>query len=244
MTATNVSAEADYDVVADLYDRAFQDIRVRRPEWRWVHERMQLVGRDTHQPRVLDIGCGNGALLFALQSQIGRSVGVDLSSRFISIAQQRFAAYEHVTFRQVRDSHLPFPDHSFDVAISFLSFRYLEWEPVLREIRRVVTPSGRLLVVDMAARRLSLTDLPNLVGSMAQHALRPLRDRAFHAQVSRLTAHPGWHAMLQRHPIRSADEYRAFFQQHLPTRRMEILNTTLRKCVFAIDSGPLEHSQR
>lgn len=244
MTVTDALVEADYDAVADLYDRAFQDIRVRRPEWRWVQAHLRQVSRDTPRPRVLDIGCGNGALLSALSSQIGSGVGVDVSARFIAIAQRRLAAHSHVTVRHIVDSCLPFADNSFDVVISFLSFRYLEWEHVVREIRRVTAPGGRLLVVDMAAKRASITDLPRLAASTLQHALRPFRDRAFHDHVARLTVHSAWHAMLQHHPIRDAGEYRAFFQSHLPSQRMEILSTTLSKCVFAIDSGPLEQPQR
>lgn len=239
MTATNTPAEADYDAVADLYDCAFQDIRVRRPEWRWVQAHMHQASRDAHRPRVLDIGCGNGALLSALQSQIGSGVGVDVSTRFIAIARQRLAAHEHVTFRHIVDSGLPFSDDSFDVVISFLSFRYLEWDSILREIRRVTAPGGRLLIVDMAAKRASFTDLPRLATSTLQHALRPIRDKPFHDHVSRLTAHPAWRAMLLRHPIRDIDDYRACFQRHFPDQRLEILNTTLSKCVFGIDSGPL-----
>jgi len=244
MTVTDALVEADYDAVADLYDRAFQDIRVRRPEWRWVREHLRQASRDTPQPRVLDIGCGNGALLSALSSQIGSGVGVDVSARFIAIAQQRLAAHSHVTVRHIVGSCLPFADNSFDVVISFLSFRYLEWEPVVREIRRVTAPEGRLLVVDMAAKRASITDLPRLAASTLQHALRPFRDRAFHDHVARLTAHPAWHTMLERHPIRDVDEYQACFERHFPGQRMEILNTTLSKCVFAIDSGHLEQTLR
>lgn len=243
MTVADVHVEADYDAVADLYDHAFQDIRVRRPEWRWIQARLHQAVRDTHRPRVLDIGCGNGALLSALSSQIGTGVGVDVSTRFIAIAQQRLAAHPHVSFQHIVDSRLPFTDNSFDVVISFLSFRYLEWDSILREISRVTAPGGRLLVIDMAAKRASISDLHKLAASTLQHALRPFRDKAFHDHVARLAAHPAWHTMLQRHPIREFDEYKACFERHFPDQRLEILNTTLSKCVFAVDSGPLKQQE-
>ena len=41
---------------------------------------------------VLDIGCGNGHHLFALANDLGRSIGVDLSSEMIAVANERLHA--------------------------------------------------------------------------------------------------------------------------------------------------------
>ena len=55
-----------YDRVAELYDRAYADIRVRADEWQWVAERAARARAALGRPlRVLEIGCGNGALLRA-----------------------------------------------------------------------------------------------------------------------------------------------------------------------------------
>ena len=53
-----VSGEDTYNEVAELYDAVFTDIRVRKDEWEWINKHMPA-SRDI---RVLDIGCGNGAL--------------------------------------------------------------------------------------------------------------------------------------------------------------------------------------
>ena len=59
--------ERSYDRVAELYDRAYTDIRVRADEWQWVAERVVRARAAIGRPlRVLEIGCGNGALLRAL----------------------------------------------------------------------------------------------------------------------------------------------------------------------------------
>ena len=50
--------DTSYDHVAELYDAAFQDIRVRKDEWQWLNRHLPDGKID-----VLDIGCGNGALL-------------------------------------------------------------------------------------------------------------------------------------------------------------------------------------
>src|SRR5690606_3810946 len=117
-------------------------LRVRRRELRWL---TAAVG-DARDARVLDIGCGNGALLAHLSGAIAEGVGVDISPEMIAHARRR-APHPHLRFERVRGPALPLADASVDLAISFLSFRYLDWDPILREIARVLVPSGRLLVV-------------------------------------------------------------------------------------------------
>lgn len=240
--APHSSIPADYDAVASLYDRAFRDIRVRRDEWRWLSQRFDALHAHRPRPRVLDIGCGNGALLIALQDKLQVGVGVDVSTPFITLAQHNASAFAHLTFQPVRDAALPFRDDSFDVVTSFLTFRYLDWDAVLREVLRVLAPQGRLLIVDMVEQRASPRDLPLLARSGLRHLLRPVRDRDFHRNVKELTAHPEWHRMLQRNPIRPEAAYRACLSRWFPERSgraLEALNCTWTKRVIAFDSGPL-----
>lgn len=76
------TGDTSYDHVAELYDAAFEDIRVRKDEWRWLNEHLP-VGK----LRVLDIGCGNGALLNALSERLESGCGVDESARIIERAK-------------------------------------------------------------------------------------------------------------------------------------------------------------
>ena len=82
---------------------------------------------------VLDIGCGNGALLLQLGGRVARGVGVDASAGMIERARRRAAGRGNLEFVQVTEPRLPFPDASFDVVTSLLSFRYLDWDPVTME---------------------------------------------------------------------------------------------------------------
>ena len=81
--------DASYDAVAALYDRAFADIRVRRDEWRWLNARLDRAAFPGGSPRVLDLGCGTGALLRALGGRIAAGVGVDTSAKMIAQAAAR-----------------------------------------------------------------------------------------------------------------------------------------------------------
>lgn len=237
-TGNDIEGQADYDAVAELYDRAFRDIRVRRSEWRWINDRLRSLRTDTRALRVLDIGCGNGSLLIALRDQLQSGVGVDVSRRTIEIATQNALPHSQLSFHTTVDGTFPCEDDSIDVVISFLSFRYLDWDATLREVQRVLAPDGRLLVVDMVRQRVSAADARLVGRSALQHVLRPLREPTFHRDVAELTSHPAWRRMLQRNPIRTAEEYRACFQRWFPGQPIEALTTTWQKRVIAFDSGP------
>jgi ubiquinone/menaquinone biosynthesis C-methylase UbiE len=230
-----------YDGVAPLYDRAFSDIRVRRAEWRWLSAHVdRAFPSGAPRPRVLDIGCGNGALLFALRDRIARGTGVDLSAAMIERARLRTRGHSQLTFCKLDGPELPFADRSFDLVTSFLSFRYLDWDPIVAEIRRVLAPSGRLCVVDMVEQPLRAGDLPQLVSAAAQHVARHIRDRRFVRELAELTAEPAWQELRSYNPIRAAHEYRHYFESRFPGRRLETLSVGRRARIVAFDTGPLD----
>ncbi len=231
-----MNSGAAYDPVAALYEQAFSDIRVREVEWRWLG---RALDRCAAQPRVLDIGCGNGALLTALEPRIASGVGVDVSESMLAFAQARAATRPKLRFVQAHTHALPFEAFAFDVVISFLSFRYLDWERSWPEIRRVLAPGGRFLLIDLAQRGARLRDAPALVRSVLRHGLAPRKHPAFARDVQKLTEHPAWLEMLRRHPIRSLRAYEHFFRTRLPAARFVSLDVLPSRRIVALDSGPL-----
>ncbi|MDT4928662.1 MAG: hypothetical protein QOF92_1529, partial [Pseudonocardiales bacterium] len=142
-------------------------------------------------------------------------------------------------FDKVNGPALDVPDDHVDVVISFLSFRYLDWDPVMAEIRRVLAPGGRLWVVDMIEHPLRVRELGVLARSAVAH-LRTRRSRPqFAADLAALTTHPDWRDMLRHNPIRAEHEYRWYFASRFPGRRLDMLTATLHQRVVAFDSGPL-----
>jgi len=104
--------------------------------------------------RVLDLGCGTGALsLIAKQAQPGiELVGLDPDPKALARARRKLErAGLTVTFEQGFGDSLPFADASFDRVISSFMFHHLEsaQKPaVLREVRRVLKPRGSLHLLD------------------------------------------------------------------------------------------------
>ncbi|MCW5554436.1 MAG: methyltransferase domain-containing protein [Verrucomicrobiae bacterium] len=105
---------------------------------------------------VLDVGCGTGTLLIQAAKRVGSSGsahGVDRSVEMLAHARHKAAA-QGVTASFVEGSadHLAFPDASFDVVFCTLMLHHLSASmqmATVTEMRRVLRPGGRLIIVDM-----------------------------------------------------------------------------------------------
>jgi ubiquinone/menaquinone biosynthesis C-methylase UbiE len=96
--------------------------------------------------RVLDAGCGAGVQAAELVRRGATVTGVDQSHGMLALARERLGP--DVPLRQADLARpLPFPDGAFDLVLASLVMHYLhEWEPTLREFRRVLVPRGRVVL--------------------------------------------------------------------------------------------------
>lgn len=246
--AADGAAAGSYDGVAALYDAVFDDITIRAAEVAWLEAHLHAAVAtlpedpcrpDRGRPRLLDLGCGNGALLQRWAGRVGASVGVDGSAQMLEQARRRNAHHPHLRFVHVDGPSLPLADASVDIAVSLLSFRYLDWDPLMRELRRVLVPGGRLLVVDMAAKAPTAAELPRLLADKVRTELHARRRPGYRRALAALVADPRWQAMLQYNPIRAWHEYAWYLQSRFPGRQVETLNIARTARVLAFDSGPI-----
>jgi len=102
--------------------------------------------------RVLDIGTGPGLLLEDIAATVGaegEAVGVDLSEAMLNVARSRCAGMPWARFERCDATALPFADDAFDAAVATQVYEYVEDIPAaLAELRRVVRPGGRVVIVD------------------------------------------------------------------------------------------------
>jgi SAM-dependent methyltransferase len=99
--------------------------------------------------KVLDVGCGNGYVLFQY-ARIGADVtGVDLTATAIDLSRKRFALGGLLgTFVEIDGEHLPFPDDHFDIVCSMGVLHHISNpQTTVDEIYRVLRPGGRLIVM-------------------------------------------------------------------------------------------------
>jgi SAM-dependent methyltransferase len=92
--------------------------------------------------RVLDVGCGPGALTAELVSRVGAASvsAAEPSASFAAAVRERLPGVE---VRQSAAEQLPFADGTFDAALAQLVVHFMA-DPVqgLREMRRVTRPGG------------------------------------------------------------------------------------------------------
>jgi SAM-dependent methyltransferase len=92
--------------------------------------------------RVLDVGCGPGALTTELVRRVGPAAvtAVDPSEPFVAAARER---HPGVRVERASAEHLPFPDQAFDAAMAQLVVHFMA-DPVtgLREMARVTRTKG------------------------------------------------------------------------------------------------------
>jgi len=131
-------------------------------EWDAILDRAGLCGDE----RVLDMGCGRGAVLAAVAARLttGRVTGIDIwrahdQSGNAKALTERNASLEGVSDRVTIETAdmraLPFPDASFDVVVSSLAIHNIKGNAdrrhAITEGYRVLKPGGRLLVADIRA---------------------------------------------------------------------------------------------
>ena len=101
--------------------------------------------------RVLDVACGTGLITRLAAEQVGPTgtvTGVDIAPDMIDVAKAVPAPVgSHIDWQVGDATALPFPDGSFDVVLCQMGLMFLEDRvEALREIRRVLTAGGRLVV--------------------------------------------------------------------------------------------------
>jgi ubiquinone/menaquinone biosynthesis C-methylase UbiE len=97
--------------------------------------------------RALDVGCGAGALAYALAPLVGEVVGIDASEDLVDVAREH--APPGCTFVVGDAEALPFPYGDFDLVGCLRVLHHVRRpELVVAEIARVTRPGGTILLAD------------------------------------------------------------------------------------------------
>lgn len=138
----------------ESFDRAYSqfarpyDLAVRMlPIWRrWLRHALPYIDGS----RVLEVSFGTGWLLTRYAGRVEAS-GVDLNSKMVAIARRNLErAGVRAELRQANVESLPFADSRFDTVVNTMSFSgYPDGARAMSELRRVLRPGGRLVLIDV-----------------------------------------------------------------------------------------------
>ena len=104
--------------------------------------------------RVLDVGCGLGAIDLLLVERFGAAhvTGIDVEAPLVAQAAARVEAAglsHRISIRKVSPGPFPFDDGAFDIVFSKDSMIHIPDKPALyAEVHRVLSPGGWMLVSD------------------------------------------------------------------------------------------------
>ncbi len=119
---------------------------------------------------VLDVACGPGLLTCAFAHVVRQATGIDLTPAMLEQARvvQREQGLSNVTWEIGDVTRLPYKDGEFSLVVTRFTFHhFLDPLSVLREMRRVCRPGGKVVVADSA---------PALGKAAAFDAVETLRD--------------------------------------------------------------------
>jgi SAM-dependent methyltransferase len=127
---------------AEVYDALFVPALFR--QWGPIIAREARIGPGQ---RVIDVACGTGVLALAALECVGAEgavTGLDPNADMLGVARRKS---NRIQWRDGRAEALPFPDETFDAAVSQFGLMFFP-EPAkgLREMMRVLKPGGRLAV--------------------------------------------------------------------------------------------------
>lgn len=128
--------------------------------------------------KILEVGVGTGRNLKYYPAGC-RVIGIDKSERMLRRAQEKAESRKNITLYPMDAERLEFPDNSFDyVVITFVLCTIPDPVKALKEMRRVLKPSGELIALEHVHSDYPIVDFiehlinPILFFLLGDHATR------------------------------------------------------------------------
>lgn len=144
---------AMFDDIAPRYDLLNRMLSFGIDQ-QWRQKAVELLKEDRPR-RILDVATGTGDLAIkALEVDPAKIVGVDISEEMLERGREKIEERDlgdRITLQAGDAEKLPFSDSQFDAAL--VAFGVRNFEDLgrgLREIRRVLSPGGRLVILEFS----------------------------------------------------------------------------------------------
>ncbi|MCM8809984.1 MAG: class I SAM-dependent methyltransferase, partial [Candidatus Omnitrophica bacterium] len=133
-----------FDQVANFYEKIFPEHIFNY----YLIKRLNFIKKicPDRNSKILDVGCGTGALINLLNKEGYDVWGIDSSENMVKIANKRLPG------KIIKGDmlNLPFPSENFDLVISIVSLHHLgnlnKVKTAIKEMTRVIKKSGLILI--------------------------------------------------------------------------------------------------
>jgi SAM-dependent methyltransferase len=156
--------------------------------------------------RALDVGCGRGGLLALLAERFGAAHGTDIDWEMRRATAERCASFNNVT---VGAEQLEELDVRYDLITMVAVLHHLDPTTALTQVRRLLAPQGRLLVVGLAPPVTMRDQLVDVASALANPVMGIIKHPRPHRQLDEPP-------FPMREPDVSFDQLRVLAGQILP----------------------------
>jgi demethylmenaquinone methyltransferase / 2-methoxy-6-polyprenyl-1,4-benzoquinol methylase len=146
-----------FDRIAGLYDR-MNSVMTAGLHHQWRRRAADLAELSPGES-ALDVATGTGDLAFELAARLGPEgevVGIDFAEKMLELARAKTAQHPgiRVRFESGNALALAYPDGAFDAAtVGFGARNFSDLQRGLSEMRRVVRPGGRVVILEITTPR-------------------------------------------------------------------------------------------
>ena len=124
----------------EMYWNKPREIYMRK---HWRHLVYRVIRKYCKNKNVLDLGCGIGTYTQYAKRWSKLCLGLDLSRRWLKYAKSKASDLDLIC----ADAHnIPLRDRSLDIVVSVGLLEYVERVIVIREMKRILTHGGKLIV--------------------------------------------------------------------------------------------------
>jgi ubiquinone/menaquinone biosynthesis C-methylase UbiE len=164
----NQSIQQQFGAVAANY--ATSVVHASGADLQGLIERARQVMPEDAQ--VIDVGCGAGHVTVALAPWVAHVTAIDLTEAMLAQTAQQVTnkGLTNVRVERADVAQLPFADGVFDMAVSrYAAHHFADPLGALHEVRRILKPGGRWLLVDVVSP-------PQPMADTVLNAIEILRD--------------------------------------------------------------------